>query len=206
MPEKTDMAKKEQDRKPEQKIDPRPDPKTDPETQKLLEMSEISIWLDNYDDIFSDFDPRPFSKRSLSDDFLNEAKKASREKSDEKLELRLLHPDAKRDIKEEANIKKRLRDHFSRHAKMLEDEIKASKTKGIKMFFLGISLILGATSVESFLHGGFLSQLLFVILEPSGWFVTWYALEQIFYPGKDKAAEYLFYKKMSKCEIMFSSY
>ena len=60
MPEKTDMAKKEQDRKPEQKIDPRPEPKTDPETQKLLEMSEISIWLDNYDYIFSHFDPKPF--------------------------------------------------------------------------------------------------------------------------------------------------
>ena len=27
------------------------------ETQKILEMSEISLWLDNYDDIFSDFAP-----------------------------------------------------------------------------------------------------------------------------------------------------
>ena len=89
---------------------------------------------------------------------------------------------------------------------MLEDEIKSSKTKGIKMFFLGTALIMGATSLDSFVSDTFLSHLFFVILEPAGWFVTWYALEQIFYPGKDKAAEYTFYKKMAKCEIMFSSY
>ena len=50
------------------------------EQTALLKKSEISLSLDNYDDIFSDFDPRPFSQRALSDDFLIEAKKASRDK------------------------------------------------------------------------------------------------------------------------------
>jgi hypothetical protein len=137
---------------------------------------------------------------------LFEAKKASREKFDEKLELRLLHPESTRDVKEEATIKKRLREHFNRHAKLLEDEIKSSRVKGAYMLLLGVSLTLGATSIESFFSGTFLSHLLFVILEPAGWFVTWYALDQIFYPGKEKIAEHNFYKKMSKCEIIFSSY
>jgi hypothetical protein len=42
--------------------------------------NEIKLMLDTYDDIFSDFDPRPFSQRTLSEDFLEEARKASREK------------------------------------------------------------------------------------------------------------------------------
>ena len=36
------------------------------EKQDLLSKGEISILLDTYDDIFSDFDPRPYSQRALS--------------------------------------------------------------------------------------------------------------------------------------------
>ena len=39
--------------------------------QALLELAEISILLDSYDDIFSDFDPSPYSERTLSDDYFN---------------------------------------------------------------------------------------------------------------------------------------
>ena len=35
------------------------------EKQKLLEISEISLLLDSYDDIFSDFDQRPYAQRAL---------------------------------------------------------------------------------------------------------------------------------------------
>ena len=67
--------------------------------QKILHLSEISILLDNYDDIFSDFDPRPYSERSLSDDLLNEARKASRDKNTGRLELRFLISEKMRDVK-----------------------------------------------------------------------------------------------------------
>ena len=39
----------------------------------------VSLWLDNYDNIFSDFDPRSYAHRELSDDFLIEAKKVTHE-------------------------------------------------------------------------------------------------------------------------------
>lgn len=38
-------------------------------------LNSIQIALDHYDDIFSDFDPSPFSQRMLSDDFLKEMQK-----------------------------------------------------------------------------------------------------------------------------------
>ena len=54
----------------------------------------VSLWLDTYEDIFSDFDPHPFGQRALSEDFLAEAKRAVRDRRDEVPELRLLVPHA----------------------------------------------------------------------------------------------------------------
>ena len=58
--------------------------------KKLLQLSEISLIIDTYDDIFSDFDPRPYSQRALSDDFLLEARKASKDKVSGTFELNFL--------------------------------------------------------------------------------------------------------------------
>ena len=175
------------------------------EKQKILEMSEVSLWLDNYDDIFSDFDPRPYSQRSLSDDFLNEAKKASRDKAD-KLELRLLVSQDKRDPKIDITVKKRLRDHFNKHAHLLKEEIKKTKRNSLTMVLIGLFLMLSASYVNSLELNTLLYSFLFVLLEPAGWFMTWFGLDGLFYASQRSKTEYDFYRKMSKCEIEFSSY
>ncbi|MBI2558251.1 hypothetical protein HYW20_02925 [Candidatus Woesearchaeota archaeon] len=174
-------------------------------TKKILELSEISIWIDTYDDIFSDFDPRPYSQRSLSDDFLTESRKASMDKAG-KLELRLLVSEEKRDAKNESVIKKRLHEHFTKHAQMLKKEIKSTRNKSVIAAFIGILMLLSATYIGSFESSAFIMRFLFVLLEPAGWFTTWFALDRLFYTTEKKKEEHNFYEKMSKCEIMFSSY
>lgn len=82
---------------------------------RVLMQKNISLILDSYDDIFSDFDPRPYSEKALSDDFLSECRKASRDKKDDEVELRLLVPAQKREINDETKIKRRLKDHFQKH-------------------------------------------------------------------------------------------
>ena len=52
----------------------------------------VSLWLDTYEDIFSDFDPHPYGQRALSEDFLAEARRAVRDRRDEVPELRFLVP------------------------------------------------------------------------------------------------------------------
>lgn len=49
-------------------------------SQSNASRAEISIWLDSYNDIFSDFDSRPISLRSLSDDFITQVKKTQRKR------------------------------------------------------------------------------------------------------------------------------
>ena len=176
------------------------------EKQKLLEMSQISIWLDHYDDIFSDFDPRQYSQRSLSDDFLVEAKKASREKTQNKLEVRFLIPEAQRDAKNESIIKKRLHEHFTKHAHLLRNDIKNIRNKALMMAFIGLIMMLSATYINTLGLNTFLERFIFVLLEPGGWFMTWFALDRWFYTTELNKTEYEFYEKMSKCEIIFSAY
>ncbi len=168
-----------------------------------LREGNISLILDSYKDIFSDFDPRPYNVKALSDDFLLACKKASVDK-DEELELRFLVPKHKRDTNEEYEIRKRLRTHFHKHYKEKEKEIKQIKKEGLAWFFLGAFVMLISAYVYKF--PGFLFEFLFVISQPAGWFFFWEGLGKIFMEAKKKKPDYEFYRKMSKAHIYFLDY
>src|SRR3989344_8852474 len=82
----------------------------------------IGLKLDSYIDIFSSFDPRPYSYRSLSIDFINELKRAVKEKTSEEMQVILLVPEDKRDSGAENVIKKRLREYFRKHTESVKEE------------------------------------------------------------------------------------
>jgi len=168
-----------------------------------MKEGNISLILDNYDDLFSDFDPRPFSERALSDDFLQECKRASRDKNYE-FELNMLVPKTKRNSEHEALIKKRLKSHFQKHAKVSQKEVKKVKIEGFIWFLVGALIMLGAT----FLYGleGFFFTFLLVISEPAGWFMFWEGLDKVFMYSKEKKPEADFYSKMAEAKLVFSSY
>ncbi|MDD5192085.1 MAG: hypothetical protein PHH54_01345 [Candidatus Nanoarchaeia archaeon] len=168
-----------------------------------LRKGNIGLILDSYDDIFSDFDPRPYNVRALSDDFLLECKKASVDKNKE-LELRFLIPKHNRNTSDEYEIRKRLRNHFQKHFKEKETEIKEIKRDGLIWFFLGAVIMIAATFLYKL--PGFLFNLLFIITEPAGWFFFWEGLNKIFKDANQKKPEYDFYRKMSKAHIYFLDY
>ncbi|MBI4155368.1 hypothetical protein HY498_04775 [Candidatus Woesearchaeota archaeon] len=173
--------------------------------QKLLRMSEISLILDSYDDIFSDFDSRSYSERALSDDFLQEARRASRDKAGE-MELKFLVPRKIRNKEQEKNIKKRLCEHFKKHYKRINDEIKHIKKEGIFMTMAGAFIILSATYLAYLQSSSFLIEFFIVLLQPAGWFIGWTGLDQIYYGAKEKKPSLEFYEKMSMCNISFGEY
>jgi len=176
------------------------------EKHKLLQMAEISLSLDTYDDIFSDFDPRPYSERSLSDDFLTESKKAAREKTSGTIDLKFLMPSAGRDQHLEETIKHRLHEHFRKNHQNLENETKSIKSQSALMVVVGMIFMVIVTYLKTLNHLGFLIQLLSVVLEPSGWFITWYGLDKFFYSAGHLKPDLEFYRKMSHCEIHFITY
>lgn len=172
---------------------------------KLQETAGISIHIDDYDFLFSDFDPRPFSQRALSDDFLAEIKRASKEKNEE-INLKFLIPKDKRNSEKEKTIQLRLKEHFKKHYAEAKKEQKRLVKQGIYFIFFGIVLMFFATLILYKLSSGFLSHFFVIILEPGGWFLFWEGLNLIIFESKKRNPELIFYEKMSKAIITFLDY
>ena len=172
----------------------------------FLKLSKISLTIDHYDDIFSDFDSRPYSERALSDDFLQEMKRAVRDKPSGVIELRFLIPHLQRSFSHEHLIKQRLHSHFVKHYEVLQKEHKSIRRRGFGFAFAGISMIVLASYVAYLEISSFLYHLLMILLEPGGWFLGWTGLDELFYTLKEHTPEVLFYEKMTRCEIHFLSY
>jgi len=204
---KKETKLKPEEKKPAEKPKEAIKEKQPDDTQKLFQISNISLWLDRYEDIFSDFDPRPYSQRTLSDDFLCEAIKVSKEKAAGTLELRLLLPAVIRNSYNETIIKKRLKEHFKTHFDNLKKETKMITGKGMYFLVVGIILMLSASYILFTYHERSFSVLfLSTLFEPASWFLFWEGLGLVIFEAKKKKPELDFYKKMAKCEIHFLSY
>ena len=180
---------------------------TDEEKSSLLEDAKISLWIDSYNDIFSDFDPRGYSKREISADFLSEAKRFARERLGGKVELVILTPKNIVDKSVETVIRKRLVQHFSQqYGFLLEKKNKIIK-QGVAFILLGIFFMIGTTFVLfNYSVKDFFIYFLAVIGEPAGWFLFWEGLNLIIFDSKGRKPDLEFNKKMSKINITFKSY
>ena len=166
----------------------------------------LSVWLNSYDDIYSDFDPRPFDERVLSDDFITEARKIAREKPNGKIEFKLLVPQRLRDTATEDIIVKSLHAHFRHFAHSIEAEKKKTSRQGLLLALAGFSLLTVATWIANMPVKSFFLNTSQVIFEPAGWFLAWTGLDQFFYAARKRKPEYVFNDRMAHADIVFLSY
>ncbi|MEK6958665.1 MAG: hypothetical protein AABW59_01325 [archaeon] len=174
--------------------------------QDLLKMSEVSLILDTYDDIFSDFDPRPYNERALSDDLLLELKRATRERSSGVIELKFLVPLHARDLNYESLIKRRLKDHFKKHYEYESTEIGNMKKKGILLAGAGLTLSALAAVVLPNASENVFFNVIIVLIEPAAWFTIWTGFDSLFNLWRQREPDQQFYNKMTKSEITFIPY
>ena len=184
---------------------PKQIPKSLPK-QKLIQLSEISLSLDTYDDIFSDFDPRPYHLRALSDDFLAEARKAVRNRPSGGIELRFIIPAHARNTQYESTIKERLRRYFSEQYRYVQRELNTTRRKALVLTVAGIFLMIAAAYVRTLPTQVFSLHVLYVLFDPAGWFSTWFGLERLVHLWTTSKPELDFNHKMARCEITFASY
>ncbi|MDO8517163.1 MAG: hypothetical protein Q7S33_03480 [Nanoarchaeota archaeon] len=176
------------------------------EEEELLRQTNISLVLDSYQDLFSDFDPRVYSERAISDDFLTEIKRAIKDKPDSSFELRLLISAVKRNLRDEIKIKTRLKEHFQAHFREKEKEMKKMKRQGIFWIIIGAILMGTVTFLRTYTEPNLWMNMAIVITEPAGWFGFWEGLGKIFLDSKEKEPELISYKKMAKAKISFNDY
>lgn len=175
--------------------------------QSLLELAEVSILLDSYDDIFSDFDPSAYSERTMSDDFIIQAKKFSRNKSgNKKMSLRLLLPANKRNEQEEKVIVKRLHSYFKSVHEQLEAEVRKTNTRGLILTMIGIAIMIAASYISFMKPEKYHVHLVLVLFEPAGWFLLWAGLDHLVYSSKETKKDLDFYSRMTTSEIKFFTY
>lgn len=167
---------------------------------------QISIWLDSYDDIFSDFDPRPYSERILSDDFIAELKKVSREEVFDISELRLLLHEKVRSPESEPTIIKRIHTYFRKGNNRLARRMKIIRGSAILLALSGMVLILLASYISGMNSDKFYMKILFVLFEPAGWFFVWTGMDDLFFTGRKRKDELDFFSKMAKTKVVFASF
>jgi hypothetical protein len=172
---------------------------------KSIQEGNISLILDSYNDIFSDFDPRPLGRRAISGDFLQECRNAARDKPKKGVELRVLVPRSLRRVQDEHIIKKRLREHFRKHHHEMEEKQATIRKEGVRWIIAGLSLSMIAVALHAYLDS-FWITLLFVLAEPGGWFSIWTGFDKVFLEPRHHEPEHEFYEKMDDAQILFESY
>jgi len=180
----------------------------EPSEKNLLDLakaSSIHLALDEYDDIFSDFDARPYPQRALSEDFLHELRRASLSKEESGLDLVLTVPKEKRFAGQEHVIKDRLREHFKRHRRLLQEKLKKERLSGLKLAALGVVFMFVATYLLTNTEKNIWTTFVVVLMEPAGWFTFWEGLDQTFFRAREIAPELVFYRKMAGAKINFIS-
>ena len=175
------------------------------ELQKPVSKHEIDLWIDCYDDVFSDFDLRPFSARNISDDFLHEVKKVSHESDAPVNELKLLMPQKARNEAFEAIITKRLHSHFVKNQHYFLKKKRTARKKDFLFICAGIAMMTCASLVSSAKSSYFLMHTLLMIIEPAGWFLVWTGMGNIIESMRVEKPELDFYNKMLKSKVTFLS-
>ncbi|MFN3527696.1 MAG: hypothetical protein ACK4YO_01165 [Candidatus Altarchaeaceae archaeon] len=177
------------------------------EKKNLHNLVKVGLWIDSYDDIFSDFDPRPYTERRLSDDFLYELRKEIKFKTSGKFELTILVQKNLRNFDDEEKIKERIIKHFNDSFNQTKKDIKKIFNDGLKFVFIGICLMFIASYLLwNYPQNNFIINFLIFLLEPASWFSFWEGLRQIVFETKDKRKELEFYNKMCEMDIKFLGY
>ena len=170
-----------------------------------MEERRIKIGIDTYDDLFSDFDSRSYEERSFSDDFIAELKKVCQEKKESISELKLQLPSGIRNSSEEETISKRIHLHIKGSNAEFNSRQRRLRRRAVLFLIVGFSMMITASLISLVKNQLIVINILFVIVEPAGWFLVWTGFDLLFYSVRRFKTELEFYQKLSKSKIQFES-
>lgn len=142
--------------------------------QRIRDLQEVSIAIDTWDDVFSDFDPRPLEERTLSEDFVYELQKRYYEQPSGALSVTIWAPPTLQDSATEALVCRRLKEYFALRATQMRAEIRQERVRGAIFFacgFVCLGLLAFMTLVVKLPDAW--RAFLEITLMPLGWFGMW---------------------------------
>lgn len=168
-------------------------------------MITSSLWLDDYNDIFSDFDSRHYPSRRISEDFLFELRMDMRYGRQTIEELILLVPEHERKEATESVIIERLQVFFAEQYKSWKSRYRKKLRISLVMGFFGIIImILDAMTIFFGIHM-LVIKLLSTIMEPASWFLVWTSVDYLIYDLKELKKDRDFYKMLARAKVVFKT-
>jgi len=172
--------------------------------QRIKDIKEISIAIDTWDDVFSDFDPRPFEIRALSEDFIAELRKRYRESRKGDYLITLYAPTSLKDEKREKAVTQRLKKHFKHRSLQRQKELRRIRLRGITFVVFGICFLGFLTLATYMKYFGELGiEILGIILMPLGWFGIWEGFSKIVDTSPVFMQDEILFDKLSKATYRF---
>lgn len=173
--------------------------------QHLPKHTEINILLSSYSDIFSHFDPSAYNERTLSHDFITQAKNIFKNKKGTNVLFTLLLIANRRNEEEEKVIIERLYSYFKTTHLQLVAHARKIRKRGILLALVGTITMIVASYMSFIKPEKYPAHLVIVLFEPAGWFLLWMGLDHLVTTSKETKEELNFYSKMIKSEILFSN-
>lgn len=168
-------------------------------------MTELSLWLDHYNDIYSNFDSRNYAKRRISEDFLYELKNILKQREEKESMLVFYLPEKRRSPVDESMISGSLRQYFKKQFQLQQAHCRKKLKRGLLFLFTGMLIITGNILAIYYIRNSFFPTALRLLLEPAGWFFLWTSLEFLFGDYRELMNERSFYKELSEIKIEFKS-
>jgi hypothetical protein len=166
-------------------------------------MSEISFWLDYYDDIYSDFDPRKYHKRRLSEDFVDEMKASIRYRQNHITDMILLLPPQQRNAEIEKEIVTSLKEQFSQRYQVFATAEKRILKRGVLLLLSGLAIMAADSLLTYKGYGTYFTIALRILMEPASWFMVWTGLDGLLYDYRQAKKETSFYRFAMQLQIRF---
>jgi hypothetical protein len=172
--------------------------------QRVKDLKEIAVVIDTWDDVFSDFDPRPLNQRTVSGDFVEELKKRYRETRKGYFTISIYAPEALRSVDSEKMVTQRLKKHFRLRFLQKKKELIRKRVRGAVFVCIGVSSLSFLTLATYF---RFLNQLSIeiagIILMLLGWFGFWEGLSKLIDTSPAFIQEERLFEKLSKAAYRF---
>jgi len=164
----------------------------------------ISVALDKYSEVFSEWDPAPFKKRDLDYDLRKYLENCSSDipfECDIILCFNIL--ESVRNSENEGRIETGLKTYFSFYLNSQENELKQTRKRSVMFGMISALLLFSAVSLSEYAS---MNSFYLVVIEGiyiGGWVFLWEAISTSFFRTRKAKFEYLHYKRFSKSQIRF---
>ncbi|MCU0526033.1 MAG: hypothetical protein MUF72_14515 [Elainella sp. Prado103] len=172
----------------------------DPTTQHYM----IEIGLDQYSDIFSEWDPAPFKRREIDPDLATYLEESSQEiPGKHRIELCFILPLQNYNQRIETEARQGLANSFIFKLYLLRKQLKKTNAQMLRLVILGLLLLWFGAIATRRVEEGVISSTLIEGVFIAGWVFLWEAVSLFFFTNLELYQRYRTYRRLQDAPVIF---